>query len=64
MATLRRLWRNAAVKTGTIVLSVLVLLALFAPWLGTIDPAEMDASFINVTAGSVGEVTIANGETM
>ncbi len=61
MSTLKRLWRNAAVRGGVIVLFALALLGVFAPWLGTFDPSVMDASFISVGAGTAGQVTLPDG---
>ena len=61
MSTLKRLWRNAAVRGGVIVLVALALLGVFAPWLGTFDPSVMDASFISVGAGTAGQVTLPDG---
>lgn len=61
MSTLKRLWRNAAVRGGVIVLAALALLGVFAPWLGTFDPSVMDASFISVGAGTAGQVTLPDG---
>ncbi len=37
----QRLWRNRSVRFGLIVLAVFVLLALLAPWLHTVDPAQI-----------------------
>ena len=48
---LKRLWRNSAFRFGTLVLLVLVLIALTAPWLGTVDPAAMDSANINTAQG-------------
>lgn len=56
-----RLLRHGAVRGGVIVLAALALLGLLAPWLGTIDPAAMDPSFINVAAGASGAVTLPDG---
>ncbi|MGJ7611673.1 MULTISPECIES: ABC transporter permease [unclassified Variovorax] len=61
MTTVKRLWRNAAVRGGIIVLVALALLGVFAPWLGTFDPSVMDASFISVGAGTAGQVTLPDG---
>ncbi|MEN9781089.1 MAG: hypothetical protein RL014_2237, partial [Pseudomonadota bacterium] len=51
-ATLIRLSQNGAVRFGGSVLVLLVLIALAAPWLGTVDPAAMDASHIYAQAGT------------
>ena len=48
---LKRLWRNSAFRFGTLVLLVLLLVALTAPWLGTVDPAAMDSANINTAHG-------------
>jgi peptide/nickel transport system permease protein len=61
MSTLKRLWRNTAVRGGIVVLVALALLGVFAPWLGTFDPSVMDASFISVSAGTAGQVTLPDG---
>ncbi|WP_454696314.1 ABC transporter permease [Achromobacter aegrifaciens] len=61
MSPLRRLWRNTAVRFCVIVLMILALIAIVAPWLGTVDPAAMDAGNINVPAGHRGEMTLADG---
>jgi peptide/nickel transport system permease protein len=44
--TLQRLAKNGAVRFGTAVLALLVLVALAAPWLGTVDPSAMDSAHI------------------
>lgn len=61
MSTLKRLWRNTAVRGGVIVLVLLALLGILAPWLGTFDPSVMDPSFISVEAGTAGQVTMPDG---
>lgn len=61
MNTWKKLWRHGAVRGGAIVLAVLTLLGLLAPWLGTFDPSTMDASFITVAAGTSGQVTLSDG---
>lgn len=58
---LRRLWRNGAFRFGTLVLGLLLLVALAAPWLGTVDPAAMDASQINTAAGARGGFALPDG---
>ena len=39
MSNLQRLWRNSAVRGGVVVLAVLALMGILAPWLGTFDPS-------------------------
>lgn len=57
----RQLWANGAVKFGVVVLAALLLLALAAPWLGTVDPSAMDASHINAPAGHAAAFALQNG---
>ncbi len=52
---MRKLFQNSAIRFGTIVLGMLVLLAILARWLGTVNPAQMDANHINTKAGASGE---------
>ncbi len=47
MNNLQRLANNTTVRVGAGVLMALVLVALFAPWLGTLDPSAMDSGNIN-----------------
>jgi len=62
MATLqRRLWDHGSVRFGTAVLGLMLLLSLFAPWLGTVDPAAMDANHINKALGLAGEFALPDG---
>jgi peptide/nickel transport system permease protein len=61
MNNLTRLWRNVAVRGGVVVLVVLALLGVLAPWLGTFDPSAMDPGFVSVEAGTSGQVTLPNG---
>jgi peptide/nickel transport system permease protein len=46
-ATFKRVLKNGAVRFGLIILSVLFLIALAAPMLGTVDPAWLDAVNMN-----------------
>jgi peptide/nickel transport system permease protein len=43
------------------VLGLLILIALVAPWLGTVDPAAMDSANINTQAGVVGQFGLLDG---
>jgi peptide/nickel transport system permease protein len=61
--TLKRVLKNGAVRFGVIVLSVLVLVALFAPWLGTTDPAWLDAVNMNQKPGQTVEWTGPDNQT-
>jgi peptide/nickel transport system permease protein len=56
-----RLWRNSAVKIGVIVLGVMIMLALTAPMLGTVDPSAMDSSNINTLSGVKGSMALPGG---
>ena len=59
------LWRavlsNWSVRLGGGTLCLLVLLALFAPWLGTIDPTAMDPASGNLLPGAQGEFNSLDG---
>ena len=46
-----RLWDHGSVRFGVAVLAFMVIVAVLAPWLGTVDPAAMDANHINKAAG-------------
>jgi peptide/nickel transport system permease protein len=56
-----RLWANSAFRFGVAVLGVLLLLALAAPLLGTVDPSAMDSGHINTAAGARGEFALLDG---
>ena len=55
---------NWAVMTGGSVLSLLALIALAAPWLGTVDPTLFDPSSRDLLPGAVGDITNLDGETI
>ncbi|HEX5091214.1 MAG TPA: ABC transporter permease [Burkholderiales bacterium] len=57
-----RVRRNGAVRLGGAVLVVLTLLALTAPWLGTVDPTLFDAGSRDLVPGKAGEITTLDGE--
>ena len=62
MASLsHRLWVHGSVRFGTAVLGLMLLVSLFAPWLGTVDPAAMDANHINKALGLAGEFALPDG---
>ena len=65
MATLqRRLWDHGSVRFGVAVLAFMVVVAMFAPWLGTVDPAAMDANHINKAAGLAGDFALPDGQVL
>jgi len=60
----QRLWANGAVRFGTWVLGLMLLLALAAPWLGTVEPGTMDSNYINKPALTSGPFALADGRTV
>ena len=58
---LSKVARNWSVRIGAGVLVVLVLIALAAPLMGTVDPAVMDGAVMNVLPGVSGEFTLLDG---
>jgi peptide/nickel transport system permease protein len=59
----QRVVRNTSVRIGAAVLSLLVLVAVAAPWLGTVDPSLFDPASRDLTPGKMGEITNLDGET-
>ena len=59
-----RVRRNLSVKIGGVVLVLLLLIALAAPWLGTVDPSLFDPASRDLTPGQTGEITTLEGETL
>ena len=53
--------RNWSVRIGAGTLIVLTLIALAAPWMGTLDPGVMDGAVMNVLPGIKGEFTMLDG---
>ena len=49
----RRVWRHLGVRTGAILLLLIVLMGVFAPQLASIDPTEINPSNRNMTPGQV-----------
>ncbi|MFY9317855.1 MAG: ABC transporter permease [Burkholderiales bacterium] len=56
--------RNWSVRVGGVTLILLVLVALAAPWLGTVDPSLFDAGSRDLRPGKAGEITTLEGETL
>ncbi|MFM8866125.1 MAG: ABC transporter permease [Limnohabitans sp.] len=63
-AVLRKLAAHSAIRFGASVLGLLIALAALAPWLGTVDPAAMDAANINTQAGVRGSFSLLDGTSL
>lgn len=59
-----RLWDHGSVRFGVAVLAFMVTVAMLAPWLGTVDPAAMDANHINKAAGVAGDFALPDGQVL
>lgn len=55
-------WRNWSVRIGGATLALLLLVALAAPWLGTVDPTLFDAASRDLKPGAAGEIMTLDGE--
>lgn len=60
----QRARRNVSVRAGGAVLMLLVIVALLAPWLGTVDPTLFDPASRDLSPGQRGEITTLEGETL
>jgi peptide/nickel transport system permease protein len=58
------LWRNWSVRIGGLALVVLFLIAIAAPWLGTVDPTLFDAASRDLRPGAAGEIMTLEGEVL
>jgi peptide/nickel transport system permease protein len=56
--------RNWSVRIGGVVLLLLVVIALLAPWLGTVDPSLFDPASRDLLPGKTGEITTLEGEVL
>jgi peptide/nickel transport system permease protein len=56
------MWRNWSVRIGGVTLLLLVLVAVLAPWLGTVDPTLFDAASRDLVPGAAGEIMTLEGE--
>ena len=59
-----RVRANLSVRIGGIALGLLVLVALAAPWLGTVDPSLFDPVSRDLLPGMTGEITTLEGESL
>lgn len=59
-----RVRRNWSVRIGGVVLLLLVLVAVFAPYLGTVDPTLFDAASRDLLPGDKGEIMTLEGDTI
>jgi peptide/nickel transport system permease protein len=57
------MWRdNWSVRIGGVSLAFLILVAILAPWLGTVDPTLFDAASRDLRPGEAGEIMTLEGE--
>ena len=61
---LERVFRNLSVRIGASVIALMVLVAIAAPWLGTVDPSLFDAGSRDLLPGKPGEITTLEGENL
>jgi peptide/nickel transport system permease protein len=59
-----KMLQNWSVRIGASALLLLVLVALAAPWLGTVDATLFDAASRDLRPGESGEITTPEGETI
>ncbi len=58
----QRVKRSWSVRIGGTALALLLLIALTAPWLGTVDPTLFDAASRDLLPGERGEITTLDSE--
>jgi len=61
---LERVFRNLSVRIGASVIALMVLVAIAAPWLGTVDPSLFDAGSRDLLPGKSGDITTLEGESL
>jgi peptide/nickel transport system permease protein len=59
-----RVARNTSVRIGGCVIALLLVVALLAPWLGTVDPSLFDPGSRDLLPGKTGEITDLDGQTL
>ena len=57
-------WQNWSVRIGGTALALLLLMAVAAPWLGTVDPTLFDAASRDLRPGASGEIMTLEGEVL
>jgi peptide/nickel transport system permease protein len=57
-----RVRKSGSVRIGGAALALLVVVALAAPWLGTVDPTLFDAASRDLVPGQAGEITTLDGD--
>lgn len=60
----QRVKASLSVRIGGGVIALLVVIALLAPWLGTVDPSLFDPASRDLLPGQRGEITTLEGETL
>ena len=60
----QRVRRSWSVRIGGGVLLVLLVIAIAAPWLGTVDPTLFDAGSRDLTPGQSGEIITLDGDSI
>jgi len=63
-STWQRVRKSGSVRLGGAVIAVLVLIAIAAPWLGTVDPTMFDAGSRDLMPGKQGEMMTLDGDTV
>ena len=63
-SVMSKVTHNWSVRIGAGVLLLLVVIAIAAPWMGTVDPGVMDGAIMNVLPGLRGEFTLLDGTTV
>ena len=59
---LRKVFANGSVRLGGGVLLLLILMSIFAPWLGTIDPTMLDPGSQNLLPGTTNIFMTLDGD--
>ena len=59
-----RIFKNWSVRIGAGVIAAMLLVAVAAPWLGTVDPSLFDAGSRDLLPGRSGEILTLGGETL